>query len=120
VSYYLKKDDILVERSNSPEYVGISCLYDHEDDEYIYPDLIMRMHLLNGMIPKYVVTVLQSPFVRKYFKTNASGSSKSMPKINQQVVSATLIPIPPQEEQKRIVLELDKLFPQLQRLETTK
>ena len=120
VSYYLKKDDILVERSNSPEYVGISCLYDQEDDEYIYPDLIMRMHLLNGMIPKYVVTVLQSPFVRKYFKTNASGSSKSMPKINQQVVSATLIPIPPQEEQNRIVLELDKLLPQLQRLETAR
>ena len=119
-SYYLKKNDILVERSNSPEYVGISCLYDHEDDEYIYPDLIMRMHLLDGLIPKYVVMVLQSPFVRRYYQKSASGSSKSMPKINQQVVSETLIPIPPKEEQKRIVSAFENLAPQLCLLDASK
>lgn len=112
IAYWLKKGDILIQRSNSRELVGTSCIYDGEDDKYIYPDLMMRMHLFdNWLNVKYVDYVLKSPCVKMYFSSNATGTSESMPKINQQIVSMTLIPLPPLEEQHRIVAKIEELLP---------
>lgn len=108
--YWLKKDDILIQRSNSLELVGTSCIFDGEDNTYIYPDLIMRMHLLNDVAVEYISFVLKSDYIRKYYIQNATGASSSMPKINQQTVSMTQIPLPPLAEQKRIAETLEKVL----------
>ena len=100
---WLKKNDILIQRSNSREYVGTSCIYTGDDNEYIYPDLMMKIQLLPGVSAEYLDIVLKSPMVRNYYTTAASGTSESMPKINQSIVCQTLIPIPPANEQKIIV-----------------
>lgn len=114
--YFLKKDDILIQRSNSRELVGTACLYTEGPDKYIYPDLMMRIHALDGIWPQYLIMTLQSPYVRGYYQQNASGSSQSMPKINQSIVGNTLIPIPPLHEQKKIVQTVNKLIPTLSSL----
>lgn len=114
--YFLKEDDILIQRSNSRELVGTACLYTEESDKYIYPDLMMRIHALDGMWSQYLVMTLQSPYVREYYQQNASGSSQSMPKINQSIVGNTLIPIPPLHEQKEIVQTVNRLIPTLSSL----
>ena len=87
--YWLKKDDLLIQRSNSRELVGTSCIYTGDDDAFIYPDLMMKLRVMNGVDVKYVDYVLKSPLTRNYFSKNASGTSESMPKINQGIVSAT-------------------------------
>lgn len=109
--YWLKKNDLLIQRSNSRELVGTSCIYSGEDNEYIYPDLMMKIKIMSAVDIKYVDYVLKSPLTRKYFSQNASGTSESMPKINQSIVSQTLIPLPPFAEQKRIVSKIEELFP---------
>lgn len=114
--YFLKEDDILIQRSNSRELVGTACLYTEGPDKYIYPDLMMRIHALDGICPQYLVITLQSPYVRGYYQQNASGSSQSMPKINQSIVGNTLIPIPPLHEQKKIVQTVNRLIPTLSSL----
>lgn len=114
--YWLKKDDLLIQRSNSRELVGTSCIYTGDDDAYIYPDLMMKLRVMNGVDVKYVDYVLKSPLTRNYFSKNASGTSESMPKINQGIVSATLIPLPPLAEQKRIVAKLEEILPLCERL----
>lgn len=111
--YFLKEDDILIQRSNSRELVGTACLYTEGPDKYIYPDLMMRIHALDGIWPQYLVMTLQSTYVRGYYQQNASGSSQSMPKINQSIVGNTLIPIPPLHEQKKIVQTVNRLIPTL-------
>lgn len=111
--YFLKEDDILIQRSNSKELVGTTCLYTEGPDKYIYPDLMMRIHALDGICPQYLVIALQSPYVRAYYQQNASGSSQSMPKINQSIVGNTLIPLPPLHEQKKIVQAVKKAIPTL-------
>ena len=114
--YWLKRGDLLVQRSNSRELVGISCIYTGADNAYIYPDLMMRMRVMNGICTEFVDYALKAPMVRSYYMANASGTSESMPKINQKTVSLTLVPLPPLAEQKRIVARLEEILPLCERL----
>ena len=114
--YLLKKNDLLIQRSNSRELVGTSCIYTGEDNAYIYPDLMMKLRTMDNVDVKYIDYVLKAPLTRSYYTKNASGTSESMPKINQGIVSATLIPLPPLAEQKRIVAKLEEILPLCERL----
>jgi len=114
--YWLRYDDLLIQRSNSRELVGTSCIFTGKDKTYIYPDLMMRMRVVEGVSVNYIDYVLKSPMVREYFMSKASGTSESMPKINQGIVSNTVIPLPPLAEQKRIVAKLEEILPLCERL----
>ena len=114
-SYWLKHNDLLIQRSNSRELVGTSCIYTGNDDEYIYPDLMMRIRTLQGIELAYLDYALKSPATRHHFTQNATGTSSSMPKINQDIVANALIPLPPLQEQKRIVEKLEKIMTYIQR-----
>ena len=114
--YWLRNNDLLIQRSNSRELVGTSCIYTGADNAYIYPDLMMCMRVLNGVDVQYIDYVLKSPMTRNYYMASASGTSESMPKLNQKTVSFTLVPLPPLAEQKRIVEKLEQLLPLCERL----
>ena len=114
---WLKNGDILIERSNSIEYVGICAIYTGKDNEFMYPDLLMRFRTNDSLSKEYIHKVLVSPFNRQYFMNNAKGSQKTMPKINQETVSNTLIPLPPLAEQKEIVSRVEKLLANVTELE---
>ena len=114
---WLKNGDILIERSNSIEYVGICAIYTGKDDEFMYPDLLMRFRTSDSLSKEYIHKVLVSPFNRQYFMNNAKGSQKTMPKINQETVSNTLISLPPLAEQREIVSRVEKLLANVTELE---
>ena len=107
---WLKKGDILIQRSNSLDYVGTSAIYDGEDYDFIYPDIMMKIQVNEKIINSYMNYVLSSSKVRKYYKDNATGTAGNMPKINQVVVSNTPIYYPPEEEQTEIVHRVENLF----------
>ncbi|MBI3137726.1 MAG: restriction endonuclease subunit S [Sphingobacteriales bacterium] len=101
---WLSKGDILLQRGNALEYVGIAALYEGESNEFIYPDLMIKVRVFEKLTyDRFIHKVLISPFNRTYFSDNAFGAQKSMPKINQGVVLNTMIPLPPLNEQYRIV-----------------
>lgn len=105
---WLKNGDFLIERSNSVEYVGICAIYSGKDNEFMYPDLLMRFRTQDVLSKQYIHTALISPFNRSYFMSNAKGAQKTMPKINQECVVNTMIPLPPISEQKEIVKQIEK------------
>jgi len=115
---WLKEGDILIQRSNSLEYVGMAGIYTGNDFEFIYPDLIMKAKASQFVENIFILKFLLSPITREYFQKNASGSQKNMPKINQSIVMNTLIALPPLEEQKEIVKKIESLFTLCDALET--
>ncbi|HZH39080.1 MAG TPA: restriction endonuclease subunit S, partial [Bacillales bacterium] len=114
---WLKKNDILIQRSNSIDYVGVSAIYDGEDNQFIYPDLMMKIQMMQYLSIKFSYLLLSSPMTRAYFRNLAKGAQKSMPKINQGVVLNTLFPLPPLAEQKAIVEKVDRLMNIIDQLE---
>lgn len=105
---WLKNGDFLIERSNSVEYVGICAIYTGKDNEFMYPDLLMRFKTQDILSKQYIHTALISPFNRSYFMNSAKGAQKTIPKINQDCVVNTMIPLPPIAEQKEIVIRVEK------------
>ena len=114
---WLKNGDILIERSNSLEYVGICAIYTGKDNDFIYPDLLMKIQLIEPISSIYIHTVLMAPFNRQYFMSNAKGSQKTMPKINQECVSNTLIPLPPLAEQQQIIASVSAMLNKVSEIE---
>jgi type I restriction enzyme, S subunit len=108
--YYLKNGDLLIQRANSLEYVGIAAIYDGDDDEYTFPDLMMRMRVLPSLIlNEYLHVWLISVDARWYMRSKATGTQGNMPKVNQGVVREMPVPLPPLTEQHRIVARVEQL-----------
>ena len=115
---WLKNGDFLNERSNSFEYVGICAIYTGKDNEFMYPDLLMRFRTAEILLKEYIHSALVSPFNREYFMANAKGAQKTMPKINQECVVNTMIPLPPLAEQKEIIARVEQHIQTITQLET--
>lgn len=100
---WLQPGDILIERSNTPELVGIARLYRGPKNFAIFPDLMIRARIKFPVSEAFVELVLQSSRSRSYFRSVAQGIAGTMPKIDQTAVERLWIPLPPLEEQHRIV-----------------
>ena len=103
--YSLKKDDLLFNRTNSSEWVGKTAIYKREQPA-IYAGYLIRVRPLL-ISADYLNTVMNSGYYRDWcyvVKTDAVNQSN----INAQKLSQLMIPIPPLEEQGRIVTEMTK------------
>lgn len=107
---WIKPNDILIQRGNSIDYVGIAAIYKGKINKFIYPDLMIKIRVFDWISAEFIHQVLISPYLRKYFQSKAFGAQKSMPKINQEVVTHTLIPLPPLSEQRRILAKVEMLI----------
>jgi type I restriction enzyme S subunit len=114
---WVEPGDIFIERSNTPELVGIARLYSGEAHVAIFPDLLIRVRLLSAVVPAYIESVLQSFRTRQFYRRKAQGISGTMPKIDQGTVQETMIPLPSLAEQKAIVEALADQFSVIEHLE---
>lgn len=108
--FWIQPDDILVQRGNTIEYVGVSAIYDGEPNQFIYPDLMMRLRANETITTKYLYFHLSWEKTRNYLRENATGTAGNMPKINQTTLINTPILLPPLPEQKEIVRQVEDLF----------
>lgn len=115
---WLSDGDILIQRSNSIDYVGTAAIYHGNQFEYIYPDLMMKLKVNERVSNEYLYLCLSSINVKNYFRNNATGTAGNMPKINQKVVSNTPITLPPKEEQTEIVRRVKLAFEKLDKIES--
>ncbi len=115
---WLQSGDVLIQRANSLEYVGVSAVFDGESGQFIYPDLMMKAKPDTSRLSSAFLHVLLScEKSRQYLRNNATGTAGNMPKINQQTVMSLPVLLPEPQEQTEIVRRVELLFAYADRLE---
>lgn len=114
---WLEPDDILIQRANTLEYVGVSAIYDGSSKGYIYPDLMMKCRANNKVKTKFLHYLFSSNSVRSYFRQNATGTTGNMPKISQQTIISAPAKIPCIDEQNEIIRSVELLFAYINSIE---
>ena len=113
--YALKKSDILFNRTNSPELVGKTAIFE-DTRNAIFAGYLIRINPTKDINPHFLNLCLNSDYAKDFYKSIIIGSA------NQANISATrlgtfLIPLPTLEEQKQIVkkvLELTEIATEVQ------
>lgn len=105
--YRLQKGDVLFNRTNSPELVGKTALF-NEDVEAIFAGYLIRMNNFTAILPAFVNIVLNTEYAKLWcWATKTDGVSQS--NINASKLSKFEIPLPPLSEQVEIVRRVEAL-----------
>ena len=106
--YKLEYNDVLFNRTNSPELVGKTAIYKLEQPA-IYAGYLIRVQCLPDLNPDYLNYHLNSILGRQYcYSVKSDGVSQS--NINAQKLIAYPITVPPLPEQHEIVRRVEQLF----------
>jgi type I restriction enzyme S subunit len=117
--YWVKNDDFLITRSNTPELVGHVAIATGITEPTIYPDLIMRMTLEpDRMLTEFLYYQMRSPSLRREITGRAQGANPTMKKISKGAVQSLPIAVPPLPQQEKIVTQLKALAAEAQCLES--
>lgn len=100
---WLVAGDLLVQRSNTIEYVGTAAVYDGPDKTFVYPDLMSRMRFEERVVGEWVACLLNSRFGRQWVRNVAKGTAGNMPKINGSSLKRMWVPVPPLDTMKSLV-----------------
>ena len=104
----IRPGDLLLSRANTTEHVGASVLVADCRPRLLLSDKSMRL-IVNGDVHKpWLLYALRAPSVRSQMSAVATGTSDSMRNISQSKVRAVRLRVPPLEEQRRIVAEVEE------------
>lgn len=113
--YSLFPGDVLFNRTNSPELVGKTAVYQGERPA-IYAGYLIRLQCANSLLPDYLNYCLNSSAGREYCWTvKLDGVSQS--NINAKKLAAFTFLLPTLEEQTEIIRRVEALFAYADRLE---
>ena len=76
-------------------------------DDGIYTPEIVPFRVYGGINPNYIVNYLKSPYVDNLINSITYGVK--MPRVGTETMTSLLVPIPPLEEQLRIVEKIDEV-----------
>ena len=110
--YMLKFNDVLFNRTNSPELVGKVGIYQYNLPAIFAGYLIRINYIKDRILPLYLTHILNSDKVRNY------GFSIMSKSVHQANINGTLlknyeIPVPPIKEQEKIVAQIEELEKQI-------
>jgi type I restriction enzyme S subunit len=115
--YLLKRNDVLFNRTNSPELVGKTAIFKSEIPA-IFAGYLIRIHRKEDLLDAdYLTYFLNSQIAFDYGKTVVI-SSVNQANINGTKLKSYPIPAPSLTEQKSIVAMLNELSKKTQRLGT--
>ena len=76
------------------------------DDGICTPEIV-PFRVYGGIDPSYIVNYLKSPYVDNLINSITYGVK--MPRVGTETMTSLLVPIPPLEEQRRIVEKIDEV-----------
>jgi type I restriction enzyme, S subunit len=107
--FHVRKGDFLVSRGNgSLDLVGRGGLVVDEPDPVAYPDTLIRVRVPEAYLePSLLALVWNSAAVRQQLEGQAR-TTAGIYKVNQGMLNDVRLPLPPREEQMRIVTEVER------------
>lgn len=107
--YLVRRGDFLVSRGNgSLGLVGRGGLVDGEPDAVAYPDTLIRIRVPEAILdPSLLALIWNSAVVREQLEPQAR-TTAGIYKVNQSMLSEVRLPVPPRDEQTRIVAEVER------------
>lgn len=109
-TFLLEEDNILVNRVNSPKFLGKCGLVKNLSEDCVFESNMMRIKIdQKQLISEYATLFLRCIKGREELTKNAK-HAVNQSSINQQDVKAVLVNLPPLPEQKEIVRRVEDLF----------
>jgi type I restriction enzyme S subunit len=108
--FRLEAGDLLVTEGGDWDKVGRTAIWRDEISDCIHQNHVFRARLVSQeLTPGWFMLYLNSPVGRRYFES-ASKQTTNLASINATELRGCPIPIPPLDEQKRIVAKVDELM----------
>lgn len=117
---YLKRFDILYNRTNSAELVGKTGIYLGEDECRTFASYLIRLRpSLASTDPRFLNLAMNAPDFRRTQIVPLIKKQTGQANVSGTALKNMLVPIPPYAEQKRIVAKVDELMALCDRLEAS-
>lgn len=115
---YLKTHDILFNRTNSYELVGKSGIFKGPDDSATFASYLIRIRLPDALLfPPFFSLAMNAPYFRETQIEPEVIQQCGQANFNGTKLAATVVPVPPLAEQRRIVAKVDQLMAMVDQLE---
>ena len=111
-TYLLQANDILFARTGGT--VGKSFLVSEVPCESIYAGYLIRTRYSSLLCPQYLKYFMESPLYWQQLKSGTTATAQ--PNCNGQTLAKMLLPLPPANEQLRIVDNLARTFAIIERM----
>ena len=117
---YLRKFDLLYNRTNSAELVGKTGIYLDENDTTTFASYLIRLRpSLTSSNPQFLNTAMNTTQFRETQILPLIKKQTGQANVNGTALKNMLIPLPPLAEQHRIVAKVDELMALCDRLEAS-
>ncbi|WP_127562724.1 restriction endonuclease subunit S [Nioella ostreopsis] len=108
----IKAGDFLFSRANTLELVGAVVMVKKDHPNLFLSDKVLRLDLPTELKP-WLLVYLRSLEGRRKLGAVSSGNQMSMRNIGQSSLKSVSIPIPPLNEQRRIVEKIEAMFDEI-------
>jgi type I restriction enzyme S subunit len=106
---FLQEGDILW-NSTGTGTIGRACIYKNQPIKAVVDSHVTVLRLLHELAaPKYIFYFVMSPFIQKKIEAMQSGSTNQV-ELGKGIIENTSVPVPPLNEQNRIVDKIERLF----------
>lgn len=113
--FSLKKNDIVIARTGGT--IGKSFLIRNIEGQSVFASYLIRAIPETKFVnPDFLINFLSSPLYWSQLKEASRGTGQ--PNVNAKSLGAMWVPLPPIEEQRRIVARLNELLPLVKKLTT--
>jgi type I restriction enzyme S subunit len=104
--YLIRPGDFLFSRANTLELVGACVIVNAVTLQIMLSDKVLRV-VLRDVEPRWVLHALRSRLGRQQIEALATGNQLSMRNISQQSLSRVEIPLPPPEQQIKLIERIE-------------
>ena len=114
----LKKNDLLFNRTNSPELVGKTAVYKGMPKPCSFASYLIRVQFNDGASSDFVSFCINADYGRRWIKSVVS-QQVGQANVNGSKLQALSVPLPPHVEQQKIVEEVESCLSVAEEIEAT-